>query len=496
MKAFKILSVIAAVVLSIGIVSCGEETDEPKVDPENPQEDPIPTPEEGDSISEMKEVDLGLSVKWCGYNLGAKSPEEYGDYYAWGNFYTQESYTSSSYTFDYAWKYNISGTSSDIAHEQMGGEWRMPTSDEIKELTEKCKFTQITYKDVKGFKITGPNGNSIFMPLAGYKKGTSDYAKNEHGYYWSGTSDGNGNAEMLSLISKGNADKIYHYYGLPIRPVKGLLPDTPRKNLDILDALEYDEMVPVEGGTFNMGAQKENSSGVNYDPRAKYNESPVHQVKLNSFYIGKYEVTQGLWEYVMGYSGKCADGSTMTVYSGGYWPSDKPSSDNGIGKYHPAYNVSWNDIANIFIPRLNRITGKTYRLLTEAEWEYAARGGNKSNGYIYSGANGIDEVGWNIENSQGIRNKGCRTVGIKAPNELGIYDMSGNVIEFCSDWYDEDYYSTSPTTNPMGPNNGGARVFRGGSWTEYDEFCRSSYRNSINPTVRKYYIGFRLALNM
>ena len=258
--------------------------------------------------------------------------------------------------------------------------------------------------------------------------------------------------------------------------------------IDIFSALEKDEMVYVEGGTFTMGATSE--QGSNYD----FDERPTHQVTLSDFYIGKYEVTQKLWKYVMKYSGTCADGSSMSAYASDVWLGFNPTSDYGEGNYYPAYYVSWEDIVNIFLPRLNKITGKTFRLPTEAEWEYAARGGNKSKGYKYSGSNTIEDVAWYGDNSYGDNSyyQKNHPVGTKSPNELGIYDMSGNVWEWCSDWYGS--YSSSSQTNPIGPTFGYHRVPRGGSWYNYESYCRVSSRTYRGPDVRIYNCGFRLAL--
>ena len=252
---------------------------------------------------------------------------------------------------------------------------------------------------------------------------------------------------------------------------------------DIFSNLEKDEMVYVEGGTFTMGATSEQGTSDPWD-----DEYPTHQVTLSDFYIGKYEVTQQLWEYVMKYSGTAADGTSMSAYASDVWLGTTPSSSYGVGNYYPAYYVSWEDIVNIFIPRLNKITGKTFRLPTEAEWEYAARGGNKSKGYKYSGSNTIGDVAWYISNSSSKTHQ----VGTKSPNELGIYDMSGNVWEWCSDWYGS--YSSSSQTNPTGPTSGSYRVLRGGSWGTYAQNCRVSYRYSYAPDYRDDYNGFRLAL--
>ena len=251
----------------------------------------------------------------------------------------------------------------------------------------------------------------------------------------------------------------------------------------IFNGLPNDEMVFVQGGTFTMGATEDQGTSDPYD-----DEYPSHQVTVSDFYIGKYEVTQQLWEYVMNYSGTAADGSTMSAYASEVWLGKMPSSTYGLGPYYPAYYVSWADIVNIFIPRLNKITGKTFRLPTEAEWEYAARGGNKSKGYKYSGSNIIGDVAWYNSNSSAMTHQ----VGTKAPNELGLYDMSGNVWECCSDWYDENYYSSSPSNNPTGPTSGSYSVDRGGSWGNNARSCRVSYRDRSTPDYRDCYYGFRL----
>ena len=259
--------------------------------------------------------------------------------------------------------------------------------------------------------------------------------------------------------------------------------DISLMDTDIFSTLEKDDMVFVEGGTFIMGATSEQGTFDPYD-----DEYPTHQVTLRDFYIGKYEVTQQLWEYVMKYSGPCADGTTMSAYGSDVWLGSNPSSSLGVGDYYPAYYVSWEDIVNIFIPRLNKITGKTFRLPTEAEWEYAARGGNKSKWYKYSGSNTIGDVAWYSGNSSSLTHQ----VGTKSPNELGIYDMSANVWEWCSDWYSSSYYSSSPSTNPTGPTSGSNRVYRGGGWDHYSQGCRVSYRSGNPPSNRNFNVGFRL----
>ena len=218
-------------------------------------------------------------------------------------------------------------------------------------------------------------------------------------------------------------------------------------------------MVYVSGGTFTMGATSEQGSDADSD------EKPTHSVTVSSFYICKYEVTQALWKAVMG---------------------SNPS--NWKGDNLPVERVSWDD-CQTFIRKLNALTGKNFRLPTEAEWEFAARGGNNSRGYKYAGSNNIGDVAWYDGNSG---NK-THTVGTKSPNELGIYDMSGNVWEWCQDWYGS--YSSASQTNPTGASSGSNRVLRGGSWRYYAGHCRSSFRNSSAPAGRNDDDGLRLVLS-
>ena len=229
------------------------------------------------------------------------------------------------------------------------------------------------------------------------------------------------------------------------------------------------QMVEVRGGTFTMGATSEQGSD------AKSDEKPAHKVTLSDYYIGKTEVTQALWEAVMGKS-------LSQIASENGWDT------YGVGDNYPMYYISWND-CKAFISKLNALTGKTFRMPTEAEWEYAARGGSKSRGYKYSGRDNIDDVAWYPYNS------GDKTheVGAKSPNELGLYDMSGNVYEWCSDWYGD--YSSASQTNPKGRDSGTFRVRRGGSWVNDAGCCRCSYRGYDDPSYRGHYIGLRLCLS-
>jgi formylglycine-generating enzyme required for sulfatase activity len=232
------------------------------------------------------------------------------------------------------------------------------------------------------------------------------------------------------------------------------------------------DLMKVEAGTFTMGATPEMKE--EYDDEEVYEEEkPAHQVTLtNNYYLGKTEVTLALWKAVMG---------------------SNPSYLYFKGDNRPVVEVSWDDCQE-FISKLNAATGKRFRLPTEAEWEFAARGGNNSKHYKYSGSDNMDDVAW-YDDSSG---EGPHDVATKQPNELGIYDMSGNVWEWCSDWYGE--YRSSSQTNPSGPNSGSFRVARGGSWDcgswgSIAWFCRSFVRFYFTPDDSSYNLGLRLALS-
>lgn len=218
------------------------------------------------------------------------------------------------------------------------------------------------------------------------------------------------------------------------------------------------ELLYVKGGTFTMGCTPEQNGDCNND------EKPIHKVTLDDYYMGKFEVTQALWVAVMGKN-----------------PSNKKGDDL------PVENVSWNDVQD-FIRQLNQLTGENFSLPTEAQWEYAARGGCKSKGYKYSGGNILGNVAWYADNSGSTPHP----VGTRDPNELGLYDMSGNVWEWCYDWYGG--YSSESQTNPTGPTAGSIRVLRGGSWSYFAGLARVSYRLYGQPGSRFSGRGFRLVL--
>ena len=228
-------------------------------------------------------------------------------------------------------------------------------------------------------------------------------------------------------------------------------------------------MIYVEGGTFVMGCTGEQSGDCSHD------EEPARQTTVGSFYIGMLEVTQSQWQKVMGttiYQQQSKAGVSITY---------------GVGPDYPMYYVSWEE-AREFCARLSRQTGRNYRLATEAEWEYAARGGRKGEGAKYSGGWSVDDVAWYYGNSGNSTHR-C---GTKRPNALGIYDMSGNVWEWCEDWYGE--YLQYDNNNPKGAASGGGRVDRGGSYGSSAWRCRVSYRGDDSPGGRSDFIGFRLVL--
>lgn len=217
-----------------------------------------------------------------------------------------------------------------------------------------------------------------------------------------------------------------------------------------------------------MGCTSEQGGDCNDD------EKNVRRVTVDGFYIGMLEVTQAQWELVMGTS----------IFQ----QRDKGNSSsslNGVGPDYPMYYVSWSE-AMEFCNRLSQMTGKTYTLPTEAQWEYAARGGNRADGTKYAGSNMVDAVAWYTDNSGGKPHP-C---GTKRGNALGIYDMSGNVWEWCKDWY-SDSYTNYDTNNPTGPSSGSLRVFRGGGWNCGAWLCRVVLRNHTSPSHRSG-LGFRV----
>ena len=429
-------------------------------------------------------VDLGLpsGTLWATCNVGASSPEKYGNHFAWGGTESEDTYdfttykwcegsakTMTKYCTESEYGYNGFTDNltellpeDDAATANWGRNWQMPSDEQIKELinSEYTTTKWTTQNGVNGCKITSKsNSNSIFLPAAGYRFHTELSSAGSAGRYWACSLSTNYSSYACNLIfdsediSWGDSPR---FSGFSVRPV------VRTKETYTVNGVSV-KMIPVEGGTFQMGSD---------DSDANDDQKPVHQVTLSSFSIGETEVTQELWYAVMG----------AKPTSSNSW-----STTRGLGNNYPAYYVSWND-CQTFITKLNQMTGKKFRLPTEAEWEYAARGGNKSNGYKYSGSNTIEDVAWYNSNS----NMYTHPVATKAPNELGIYDMSGNVYEWCQDWYGE--YSSGSQTNPTGPSSGSNRVERGGGWNIDARDCRVSLRDYVNPTKSYSNLGFRLAL--
>ena len=431
----------------------------------------------GDNVTVTDEriVDLGLSVKWANCNVGANEPQNYGDYFAWGEVTPKQSFSANNYQYYSNGTFvdigsDISGTQYDAATHNMGEGWRMPTKAEYEELISKCQWKFVNFRGQRGWKVTGPNGNMIFLPAAGSMLYDWNEDESINGFYWS--SNIANNREVHTLFTTMRNYKMYYshmnrFEGRTIRAVTANEAAPPNDPVETetftVNGVSF-TMVAVEGGTFWMGAADD-------DSEADSDERPRHQVTLSSFAIGQTEVTQALWQAVMGSN-----------------PSEFQDDQR------PVESVSWDDCQE-FIIRLNALTGRTFRLPTEAEWEYAARGGKYSHGYKYAGSDDIDEVAWYDDNAYYIDDRGTRPVAQKKTNELGVYDMSGNVWEWCHDSYNGSYYSDSPSLNPCNNSTSASyRVRRGGGWFYDTRSCRVSNRDYWRPVSGFNYIGLRLAL--
>ena len=269
-----------------------------------------------------------------------------------------------------------------------------------------------------------------------------------------------GNIKNVDDITKIADEVLVSMFGTMSAqtPAHGTRLSSTQENHQVSRPAEI-EMVLMRGGTFRMGCTSEQGSAcLDY-------EKPARNVTVSDFYIGKYEVTQRQWVQVMG---------------------KNPSHFKGDNL--PVENVSWTDVQE-FLVKLNTMTGIRYRLPTEAEWEYAARGGAQSKGYKYAGSNTLDDVAWHMSNSGGK----TWVVGGKEPNESGIYDMTGNVWEWVNDWFGT--YGQLNETDPKGSGSGGSRVQRGGSWNAEAQICRISNRLTGTPNIRLRHVGFRLAIS-
>ena len=271
--------------------------------------------------------------------------------------------------------------------------------------------------------------------------------------------------EWLRYWKRFSSPPLYKYFNLGLRVVR----NDPGKP----PALK--NMVLVRGGTYNMG----NSNGKN-------SEKMVHEITLSDFYIGKYEITQEDWRVVMGNSPSLRKGGKSPVHMVDWYDAveycNKRSQIEGLV---PCYSGKGDQVVCDF-----QVNG--YRLPTEAEWDYACRGGQESRHYRFSGSNQADQVAWYKENLTIY----FQPVGLKSPNELGIYDMSGNMWEWCWDWFDADYYKVSPSQNPKGPSTGIRRVVHGGSWSEPEENLWCSARARLEPYQKSAFITFRVVKNV
>lgn len=501
-------------------------------------------------------VDLGLpsGTLWATTNVGAETPEQFGEYFAWGEVRPKEQYTWNTYSYcngssKFLTKYCLDGNygevdnrrellpEDDAATVNWGKIWKTPSPEQMSELLDN-RYTHVEYittqNGILGARVTSRiNGNSIFLPATGSMLEGGPKWVNEGVHYWTNTYNGSYTGIDMAYGNPPRIGGTSRCDGIGIRPVMqshivlssntvtlfrseqhALAADLSLINQKDI-AISWSSSNPgvasvdanglitaqapgeahiyatvtvrqqtftaychvvvmpegrrftvngvtfyvsaVDGGTFRMGT----TSGKDGD------EKPVHNVTLSSYYMGTSEVTQALWTAVMG------SRSDWTV-------------EYGLGDTYPAYNMSWNECQE-FISRLNTLTGERFRMPTEAEWEYAARGGNKSQGYLYSGSNNIQEVAWSWGSNM------AHPVATLKPNELGIYDMSGNVWEWCSDWF--AYYSSSSVTNPKGPASGTYRIGRGGGWihgaiacTVYDRY------NHLNSNGREITLGLRLVL--
>jgi formylglycine-generating enzyme required for sulfatase activity len=274
-----------------------------------------------------------------------------------------------------------------------------------------------------------------------------------------------GDVNQDGKVSISDVTALIDYLLSGAWPDEPVIPEDPVDEVFTVNGVTF-KMIGVKCGTFMMGASEEQGSD------ATSSELPVHQVTLTkNFNIGETEVTQALWVAVMG--------ENPSYYG--------PTSGYGVNYQRPVESVSWIDCQE-FIRRLTELTGKSFRLPTEAEWEYAARGGEFSHSYKYAGSNNIDDVAWHNGNSNSVP----QSVATKAPNELGLYDMSGNVYEWVEDWYAA--YPAEAQTDPVCTESSIAyRVLRGGSVGGTPKYSRVSYRGISQPDAGNLILGLRLA---
>ncbi len=336
-------------------------------------------------------------------------------------------------------------------------------------VVETSEVTNITYNSANcGGNVTYDGNCNVIARGVCWNTSGNPTLGNCDGY----TGNGSGTGEFTSNIT-GLTEHTTYYVAAYATNEKGTSYGSSKS---FYTEEPFVEMITVNGGTFQMGSNEGGSD-----------EKPIHTVTLNTFSISKYEITNSQFcEFLNdigcdpngSYHGTeyidMDDGDCQVDYTGGQFVPESGKDD------YPAIEVTWYGAKAC-------CEWASGRLPTEAEWEFAARGGNNSNGYTYSGSNNLDEVAWYYSNSGGRTHE----VGTKNANELGIHDMSGNVLEWCNDWYDSDYYSISPENNPQGPSSGSYKLLRGGSWGNDVYSCRVADRVSVNPVNASSGSGFR-----
>jgi uncharacterized protein (TIGR02145 family) len=467
------------------------------------------------SVSAMKTQNIPREEKgvvingviWATRNVDkpgifAEKPESLGMFYQWNKkiAWSPKGINAAGWKQDYdtgtAWKYD---------QDPSPAGWRVPTFAEIKKLldTEKVKSEWITQNGVAGRKFTDKaTGKSIFFPAAGLRQNFSGELLNSGvlGIYWSSTPHEQVDmlARYLSFDNKGATTELSsRANGFSVRSVaeeetivgqnQKITDHAPvvddNKNITFIAGGVPFKMIFVEGGTFVMGCTSELSE-------CRDDAKPAHKVTLPNYYMSEYEVTQQLWQAIMG----------TTIYQQRELANPNWAM-RGEGDNFPMYYINYDECED-FCAKLNTLlaaqlpAGYKFYIPTEAQWEYAARGGNKSNGYKYSGSNYMSEVAWFHTNS----GKRIHEVGTKGKNELGLYDMSGNLWEWCSDLYNSKYYAKSPSINPKGPATASTpdkepvHVIRGGSWYDSDEKNHVAHRSYNLASYGGAYFGLRLTL--
>ena len=427
-------------------------------------------------------VDLGLSVKWATCNVGASSPGDYGHYYAWGETDLKEAfYDYNSITYGELFEDIAGNPKFDVARSKWKGDWRMPTRAELQELLDECTWSWSNQNGHAGYEVTSKiNGQSIFLPAAGSIYEERTVREGEEGIYWSSSPGENQQHVSYFLLfddvhldderpGRLMMDWGDRLFGFSVRPVLGDSGKSKYSSIDVAsDTIASDKYIRFANNILYAG-------DVEY-PMISVKGAELDDIDsnttsiINDFYIGKYEVTQGLWEAVM--NKEVEQHNNILSSEWDMW---------GKGDNFPMYYISYED-AQEFCFVLNKITGLNFRLPTDLEWEYAARGGLHKDSYTYSGSNNIDDVAWYSQNSGtkshevGDKNHG---EDAKLPNSLGIYDMSGNVLEWCDG---------ALSSEDM-------KILRGGAYSYGNRSCKVADKGfECETDYRCYDYGFRLCL--